>query len=119
MRRKRYAARAFAGRLIAADEPAAAAELLAPLFEADPDRYLTARRLGEARLRSGDFEGAAAPLDRVLALRPRTLTCRCWLPPCARPAATEPGTAEFLDRAYALDPANEAVRAHRFGARRR
>ena len=43
--------------------------LLGPVFEAYPDRYETAVRLGEARVRTGDFEGALDPLTRALELR--------------------------------------------------
>ena len=109
----------LAGRLLAADEPAAAAELLVPLFEADPDRYLTARRLGEARLRSGDFEGAAAPLDRALALRPPDADLLVLAATVRLVRGDEQGAAALLDRAHALDPENEAVLALRSGARRR
>ena len=109
----------LAGRLLAADEPAAAAELLAPLFEADADRYLTARRLGEARLRSGDFEGAASPLDRALALRPPDADLLVLAATVRLVRGDEQGAKELLDRAHALDPENEAVRALRSGARRR
>lgn len=109
----------LAGRLLAADEPAAAAALLAPLFDADPDRYLTARRLGEARLRSGDFEGAAAPLDRALALRPPDADLLVLAATVRLVRGDEQGAQELLDRAHALDPGNEAVLALRSGARRR
>lgn len=115
-RRNRYAARAFAGRLLVADEPAVAADLLTPLFEADSDRCFTARRLGEVRLRSGDLEGAASPLDRALVLRsPDAAPCRCWPPPYARSVATKPRAADLLAHVYALDPGNKAVLALRSG----
>ena len=109
----------LAGRLLAADEPAAAAALLAPLFEADPDRYRTARRLGEARVRSGDFEGAAAPLDRALALRPPDADLLVLAATVRLVRGDEPAAAALLDRAYALDPENEAVLALRSGTLRR
>ncbi len=109
----------LAGRLLAADEPAAAAALLAPLFEADPDRYRTARRLGEARVRSGDFEGAAAPLDRALALRPPDADLLVLAATVRLVRGDEQEAANLLDRAHALDPENEAVLALRSGARRR
>lgn len=103
----------LAGRLLAGDEPAAAAELLRPLFEADPDRYRTARRLGEALVRSGDFEGAAAPLDRALALRPPDADLLVLAATVRLVRGDEQAAAELLDRAHALDPENEAVRALR------
>lgn len=103
----------LAGRLLAGDEPAAAAALLRPLFEADPDRYLTARRLGEALLRSGDFEAAAAPLDRALALRPPDADLLVLAATVRLVRGDERAAAALLDRAYALDPENEAVLALR------
>ena len=103
----------LAGRLLAGDEPAAAADLLRPLFEADPDRYRTARRLGEALVRSGDFEGAAAPLDRALALRPPDADLLVLAATVRLVGGDERAAAELLDRAYALDPENEAVLALR------
>lgn len=109
----------LAGRLLAADEPAAAAALLAPLFEADRDRYLTARRLGEARLRSGDFEGAAVPLDRALALRSPDADLLVLAATVRLVRGDEPAAAALLDRAHALDPENEAVLALRSGTLRR
>lgn len=103
----------LAARLLEDDEPAAAADLLRPLFEADPDRYLTARRLGEALVRSGAFETAAAPLTRALSLRPPDASLLVLLATVRLVEGDEEEAARLLDRAYALDPENEAVLALR------
>lgn len=103
----------LAARLLEDDEPAAAADLLRPLFEADPDRYLTARRLGEALVRSGAFETAAAPLTRALSLRPPDAPLLVLLATVRLVEGDEEEAARLLDRAYALDPENEAVLALR------
>lgn len=103
----------LAARLLEDDEPAAAADLLRPLFEADPDRYLTARRLGEALVRSGEFETAAAPLTRALALRPPDAPLLVLLATVRLVEGDEAEAARLLDRAHALDPENEAVLALR------
>ena len=101
--------RAFAGGLLVAAEPAA--ELFTPLFEADPDRYLTAGRL--ARLGSAP----AAPLGRALALCSPDADLLMLAATVRLVRGDESGAQELLD--HALDQENEAVRALRFGARRR
>ncbi len=95
------------------DDPAAAVELLAPVFVADPDRYQTARRLGEARVRVGDFAGAVEPLTRALELRPPDADLLVFLATSRLALGDEAAAAQLLDQAFALDPENEAVLALR------
>ncbi len=110
-------AREFLAGLLLRDESAAdpprVVELLAPVFEAHPDRYQTARRLGEARVRSGDFEGAVAPLTRAMELRPPDADLLVLLATARLVLGDEAEAARLLDRAYALDPDNERVLALR------
>lgn len=88
-------------------------ELLAPVFEAHPDRYDTARTLGEARVRSGDFEGAVAPLTRATELRAPDADLLVLLATARLVLGQEAEAARLLDRAYELDPENERVLALR------
>ena len=101
----------LAGYLLAADDPAGAAALLGPVFEAHPDRYDAARRLGEARVRTGDFEAALAPLGRALELRAPDADLLVLLATAHLVLGDEGSAGQFLDRAYALDPENERVLA--------
>ncbi len=95
------------------DDPAGAAALLGPVFEAHPDRYDAARRLGEARVRSGAFEAALAPLNRALSLRAPDADLLVLLATAHLVLGDEERAGEFLDRAQALDPENERVLALR------
>ena len=88
-------------------------ELLAPVFEAHPDRYDTARNLGEARVRSGDFEGAVAPLVRAMELRAPDADLLVLLATARLVLGEEAEAARLLDRAHELDPENERVLALR------
>lgn len=95
------------------DDPAEAATLLGPVFEAYPDRYDTAVRLGEARVRTGDFEGALGPLSRALELRAPDAELLVLLATTHLVLGNEESAGRFLDQAYALDPENEQVLALR------
>lgn len=90
-----------------------ALELLGPVFDAHPDRYDTARRLGEARIRSGDFEGALPPLTRAMELRAPDADLLVLLATARLVLGDEAEASTLLDRAYALDPENERVLALR------
>ena len=103
----------LAGYLLDGDDPAGASALLGPVFEAHRDRYDTARRLGEARVRTGDFETALAPLTRALELRPPDAELLVLLATTHLVLGDEASAGRFLDQAYALDPDNEAVLALR------
>jgi GWxTD domain-containing protein len=95
------------------DDPAGAETLLGPVFEAYPDRYDAARRLGEARVRTGDFEAALAPLTRALELRAPDADLLVLLATAHLVLGDEESAGRFLDEAYALDPENERVLALR------
>ena len=95
------------------DAPAEAATLLGPVFEAYPDRYDTAARLGEARVRTGDFEGALDPLTRALELRAPDADLLVLLATTHLVLGNEESAGRFLDQAYELDPENERVLALR------
>ena len=103
----------LAGYRLAAGDPAGAAALVAPVFEAHPDRYEAARRLGEARVRTGDFEGALPPLTRALELRAPDADLLVLLTTTHLVLGDEASAGRFLDQAYALDPENEQVLALR------
>lgn len=103
----------LARHLLEGDDPAGAAALLGPVFEAHPDRYDAARRLGEARVRTGDFEAALAPLTRALELRAPDAELLVLLATTHLVLGDEASAGRFLDQAYALDPENERVRALR------
>ena len=104
---------ALAGYLLEGDDPAGAVTLLGPVFEAHPDRYEAARRLGEARVRTGDFEGALAPLTRALELRAPDADLLVLLATAHLVLGDEASAGRFLDQAYELDPENERVLALR------
>ena len=95
------------------DEPAEAATLLGSVFEAHPDRYDTAVRLGEARVRTGDFGGALEPLRRALELRAPDADLLVLLATTHLVLGDEASAGRLLDQAYALDPENERVLALR------
>lgn len=103
----------LAAYLLDGDDPAGAAALLGPVFEAHPDRYDAARRLGEARVRTGDFEAALAPLVRALELRAPDADLLVLLATTHLVLGEEESAGRFLDEAYALDPENERVLALR------
>lgn len=103
----------LAGTLLEADDPAGAVTLLAPVFEAHPDRYDTAVRLGEARVRTGDFEGALAPLTRALELRAPDAGLLVLLATTHLVLGDEESAGRLLEQAHALEPDNEAVLALR------
>ena len=103
----------LAGLLLVADDPVGAAALVGPVFEAHPDRYEAARWLGEARVRSGDFQGAVGPLTRALELRAPDADLLVLLATAHLVLGDEERAGRFLDQAYALDPGNEQVRALR------
>ena len=103
----------LAGYLLEADDPAGAMTLLGPVFEAYPDRYETAVRLGEARVRTGDFEGALDPLTRALELRAPDADLLVLLATTHLVLGNEESAGRFLDQAYELDPENERVLALR------
>ena len=103
----------LAGYLLRDDDPAGAAALLEPVFDAHPDRYDAARRLGEARVRTGAFEEAAAPLTRALELRAPDADLLVLLATTHLVLGDDERAAELLDRAHALDPDNERVLALR------
>lgn len=103
----------LAGYLLDGDDPAGAVALLGPVFEAHPDRYDAARRLGEARVRTGDFEAALAPLVRALELRAPDADLLVLLATAHLVLGDEERAGRFLDQAYALDPENERVLALR------
>ena len=103
----------LAGFLLEADDPAGAMTLLGPVFEAFPDRYETAVRLGEARVRTGDFEGALDPLTRALELRAPDADLLVLLATTHLVLGDEERAGRFLDQAYELDPENERVLALR------
>ena len=103
----------LAAYLLDGDDPAGAAALLGPVFEAHPDRYDAARRLGEARVRTGDFEAALAPLVRALELRAPDADLLVLLATTHLVLGEEESASRFLDEAYALDPENERVLALR------
>lgn len=103
----------LAGFLLDADDPAGATTLLGPVFEAYPDRYETAVRLGEARVRTGDFEGALGPLARALELRAPDADLLVLLATTHLVLGNEESAGRFLDQAYELDPENERVLALR------
>ena len=103
----------LAGFLLEADDPAGAMTLLGPVFEAYPDRYETAVRLGEARVRTGDFEGALDPLTRALELRAPDADLLVLLATTHLVLGNEESAGRFLDQAYELDPENERVLALR------
>ena len=103
----------LAGFLLEADDPAGAMTLLGPVFEAYPDRYETAVRLGEARVRTGDFEGALDPLTRALELRAPDADLLVLLATTHLVLGDEESAGRFLDQAYELDPENERVLALR------
>ena len=103
----------LATHLLAGDDPAGAATLLGPVFEAYPDRYDAARWLGEARVRTGDFEGALAPLGRALELRAPDVDLLVLLATAHLVLGDEAAAGRFLDQAYTLDPENERVLALR------
>ena len=107
-------AREFLARLrLEDDDPAGAAALLGEVFAAHPDRYDTARALGEARVRTGAFDTALAPLTRALELRPPDADLLVLLATTHLVLGDEEAAARFLDRAAGLDPENERVRALR------
>ena len=95
------------------DAPAEAVTLLGPVFEAYPDRYETAARLGEARVRTGDFEGALGPLSRALELRAPDADLLVLLATTHLVLGDDASARRFLDQAYELDPENERVLALR------
>ena len=103
----------LAGYLLEADDPSGAMTLLGPVFEAYPDRYETAVRLGEARVRTGDFEGALDPLTRALELRAPDADLLVLLATTHLVLGDEASAGRFLDQAYELDPENERVLALR------
>lgn len=103
----------LAGYLLDEDDPGGASALLGPVFEAHPDRYDAARRLGEARVRTGDFENALAPLTRALELRAPDADLLVLLATSHLVLGDEVSAGKFLDQAYALDPENERVLALR------
>ena len=103
----------LAAHLLEGDDPAGAVVLLGPVFDAHPDRYEAARRLGEARVRTGDFEGAIAPLTRALELRAPDADLLVLLATAHLVLGNEASAGGFLDRAYALDPENKRVLALR------
>lgn len=103
----------LAGYLLDGDDPAGAVALLGPVFEAHPDRYDAARRLGEARVRTGEFEAALAPLVRALELRAPDADLLVLLATTHLVLGDEESAGRFLDQAYALDPENERVLALR------
>lgn len=103
----------LAGYLLGGDDPAGAAALLGPVFDAHPDRYDAARGLGEARVRTGDFEGALAPLTRALELRAPDADLLVLLATAHLVLGDEERAGRFLDQAHALDPENERVLALR------
>ena len=103
----------LAGYLLEDDAPAEAATLLGPVFEAYPDRYETAVRLGEARVRTGDFEGALGPLTRAVELRAPDADLLVLLATTHLVLGDETSAGRLLDQAYALDPENEQVLALR------
>ena len=103
----------LAGYLLEGDDPGRAAALVAPVFEAHPDRYEAARRLGEARVRTGDFEAALAPLTRALELRAPDADLLVLLATTHLVLGDEASAGRFLDQAYSLDPENERVLALR------
>ena len=59
-----------------------------------------------------------APLNRALVPPSPDADLPVLAATVARSAATKPGAEELLDRAYALDPENEAVLAFSSGAHR-
>ena len=103
----------LSGYLLEADDPAGVVRLLGPVFEAYPDRYETAVRLGEARVRTGDFEGALDPLTRALELRAPDADLLVLLATTQLVLGDEASASRFLDQAYELDPENERVLALR------
>ena len=103
----------LAGYLLDGDDPGGAAALLGPVFEAHPDRYDAARRLGEARVRMGDFENALPPLARALELRAPDADLLVLLATAHLVLGDEARAGRFLDQAYELDPENERVLALR------
>ena len=103
----------LAAYLLEDGDPAGAAALLGPVFEAHPDRYDTARRLGEARVRTGEFEAALAPLTRAIELRAPDADSLVLLATAHLVLGNEDTAAGLLDQAFALDPDNERVLALR------
>lgn len=104
------------GLLLRGEDPAQVprvVELLAPVFEVHPDRYDTARSLGEARVRIGDFEGAVAPLLRAMELRAPDADLLVLLATARLVLGDEAEAGRLLDQAHELDPANERVLALR------
>lgn len=103
----------LAAHLLRDADPAGAAALLGRVFDAHPDRYEAARRLGEARVRTGEFAAAVAPLTRALELRAPDADLLVLLATAHLVLGEEERAGELLDRAYALDPDNERVLALR------
>ncbi len=103
----------LAGLLLDRSDPAGAADLLEPVFEAHPDRFAAARLLGEARVSLGAFEGALAPLRRALELRAPDAELLVLLATAHLVLGDEAEANRFLDRAETLDPENDHVRALR------
>lgn len=103
----------LAGYLLEADDPSGAVTLLGPVLEAYPDRYETAALLGEARVRTGDFEGALGPLTQALELRAPDADLLVLLATTHLVLGDEESAGRFLDQAFELDPENERVLALR------